>query len=346
MTDGGFELDGGWLACEAEGDLHQRFVEPDFDETGWQPIGVPGHWRSTPAFAESDGPVLYRHRFPATPLADGQRRFLVFEGVFYYGDVWLDGGYLGATEGYFAPHTFEITDAVQAREGAGEPRGSGGVPREHCLAVEVACPREGDRRAKRMVTGVFSHWDVLDPDWNPGGLWRPVRVVDSGPVRLSGARCLCVEATEDRGRLLLSLTVDSPAGPAPVLLKARLQGPGVDVTAVQEQTLAAGANHLSWTVEVDHPPRWWPWRYGPQPLIDVNIDVEVDGVRSDGQRLRTAFREVRNDGWRFHINGERLFVMGSNQGPAAMALGEADPADLGADVRRAVGANLDMLRIH
>jgi beta-mannosidase len=55
---------------------------------------------------------------------------------------------------------------------------------------------------------------------------------------------------------------------------------------------------------------------------------------------------VRLDGWRLHVNGERLFVMGSNQGPAAMALGEADPAALAADVTRAVDANLDMLRIH
>ncbi|HEX6381557.1 MAG TPA: hypothetical protein VF180_09975 [Acidimicrobiia bacterium] len=334
MTDGGFELDGGWLACEAEGDLHQRFVEPDFDETGWEPVTVPSHWRSTPAFAASDGPVLYRHRFPATPLDDGRRRFLTFDGVFYYGDVWLDGGYLGATEGYFAPHTFEMTEAVRS-----------GVD-EHVLAVEVACPKEGDRRAKRMVTGVFSHWDVLDPEWNPGGLWRPVRVVESGPVRLDVLRCLCVEATEDRGRLLLSLAVDAPAGPTPVLLRARLDGPGVAVDAEQEQTLAAGENHLSWTVEVDHPPRWWPWRYGPQPLVDVTVDVEVDGVRSDGRRVRTAFREVRRDSWRFHVNGERLFVMGSNQGPAVMALGDADAADLTADVKRAIDANLDMVRIH
>jgi beta-mannosidase len=197
-----------------------------------------------------------------------------------------------------------------------------------------------------MVTGVFSHWDVLDPDWNPGGLWRPVRLVDSGPVRLSVLRCLCTEATEDRGRLLLSLTLDAPAGPTPVRLRARLDGPGVAVAALQDQTLAAGLNQISWTVEVDHPPRWWPWRYGAQPLVDVTVDVEIDGARSDGGRVRSAFREVRLDNWRFHVNGERIFVMGSNQGPAAMALAEAKPDELGADVRRAVGANLDMLRIH
>ena len=323
-----------WLAREAEGDLHQRFVEPEFDDTAWEPITVPGHWRSTPAFADSDGPVLYRHRFAAVPLPDGRRRFLTLEGVFYYGDVWLDGAYLGATEGYFAPHTFEITDA--ARSGVAE----------HVLAVEVACPPESDARAKRMVTGVFSHWDVLDPEWNPGGLWRPVGLADSGPVRLSGLRCLCVEATEDRGRLLLTLTLDAPAGPTPVNLRARLRGPGVALDAERDQTLATGLNQLSWTLEVDRPPRWWPWRYGPQPLVDVEVAVDVDGAESDGRRLRSAFREVRRDGWRFHVNGERIFVMGSNQGPAALDLAGADPAALAADVARAVDANLDMVRIH
>jgi beta-mannosidase len=38
--------------------------------------------------------------------------------------------------------------------------------------------------------------------------------------------------------------------------------------------------------------------------------------------------------------------MGSNQGPAVMALGDADADDLTADVKRAVDANLDMIRIH
>jgi beta-mannosidase len=334
MADGGFELGGGWRAREAEGDLHQRFVEPGFDDSDWSPITVPGHWRTMPGFAGSDGPVLYRCRFPAGPLPEGRRRFLTFEGVFYYGDVWLDGAYLGATEGYFAPHTFEITEP--ARSGV----------EEHSLAVEVACPPESDRRAKRMVTGVFSHWDALDPEWNPGGLWRPVRLADNGPVRLSGLRCLCVEATEDRGRLLLTLTIDAPAGPTPVHLRARLRGPGLAVDAERDQTLATGVNQLSWTLEVDRPPRWWPWRYGAQPLVDVEVAVDVDGVESDGRRLRTAFREVRRDGWRFHVNGERIFLMGSNQGPAAIDLAGADPAALAADVARAVDANLDMLRIH
>ena len=44
-----------------------------------------------------------------------------------------------------------------------------------------------DRTAKRNITGVFEHWDCLDPDWNPGGIWRPVRVDETGPVRITPA---------------------------------------------------------------------------------------------------------------------------------------------------------------
>ncbi len=278
--------------------------------------------------------MLYRHRFDAQPLNRDRRAFVVLDGVFYFGDVWLDADYLAATEGYFFPHEFEITDPLR--------RGD-----EHVLAVEVACPRQSDRTAKRLVTGVFSHWDNLDPDWNPGGLWRPVRVVESGPVRLARVRCVCIEATEERGRLRLDLTLDAAGSgsdgepaPRPARFRARLTGPddgGVLLDASRDVTLAGGDNHLTWTLDVDHPPRWWPRRLGEQPRCDLEVVVEAGGEASDRRTLRTAFREVQWRRWQLHVNGERLFVMGSNQGPSRMQLGEATAADLARDVQLALG---------
>src|SRR5579871_1736876 len=96
-----------------------------------------GTWRAAPA----DGRLLYRRRFDAPAPAPGRRAWLTLEGVFYDGDVWLDGSYVGATEGYFFPHTFEVTDALAARG-------------DHVLAVEVGCARQDDRTAKRKLTGV------------------------------------------------------------------------------------------------------------------------------------------------------------------------------------------------
>src|SRR5207244_2280965 len=103
---------------------------------------------------------------------------------------------------------------------------------------------------------------------------------------------------------------------------------------------------LTWTLDVDHPPRWWPRRLGDQPRCDVEVVVEIGGEASDRRTLRTAFREVQWRRWQLHVNGERLFVMGSNQGPSRMQLGEATPAELARDVQLALDANLDLLRLH
>jgi len=140
--------------------------------------------------------MLYRRRFTHTVShtagvsgqSDPRRRFLELDGIFYYGDVWLDGEYLGATEGYFARHAFEVTQPLHERE-------------EHVLAIEVACPPPRDRTAKRTITGGYWQSPVFDGSLNPGGIWRPVRITSSGPVRIDRARVLCVEASVERGRL-------------------------------------------------------------------------------------------------------------------------------------------------
>src|SRR3954471_22549581 len=152
-----------WKAAIADEGLRRTFAERDADDDDWADIAVPGHWRRTPGFGDTDGPVLYRRRFDSAGPASGERAWLVFDGLFYVGDVWLDGSYLGDTEGYFLPHTFEITDQLAARS-------------EHTLAIEVTCAPQTDKTAKRNLTGVFQHWDCLDPDCNPGGIWRPVRL--------------------------------------------------------------------------------------------------------------------------------------------------------------------------
>jgi len=344
------DLSGRWRATPAEGDLAGRFLEPSFDDCDWADVDVPGHWRSTSELAGSDGPVLYRRQFALDACAAGRRRFVEFDGVFYQGDVWLDAGYLGATEGYFFPHSFEI-----GCNDGGENRR---LARDHTLAVEVACPPQRDRTAKRLITGVFSHWDNLDPEWNPGGLWRPVRVVETGPVRIGRVRCVCTEATEERGRLALDLTLDPGDAPEPAPLPVRLTAqvraatgqPGRGAllhTAKREIPLAGGDNHLTWVLDVDDPPRWWPWRLGePAHLVEVEIVVEVDGEPSDRHELTTAFREVRMRRWQVTVNGEGLFVMGSNQGPTRMALADATPAELAGDIELARAANLDLVRVH
>ncbi len=333
------DLSGEWRAHAADGDLARQFTDVNFDASSWATIKVPGHWQSNPELTQSDGPVLYRREFAARPLIAGRRRFISFDGIFYLGDVWLDGRYLGATEGYFFPHTFEITELASQPPAAG-----------HRLAVEVANPRQTDRSAKRTITGVFSHWDNLDPDFNPGGIWRPVRVRDTGPVRISWLRVLCTEATETHGQLRLDVTLDPGEyqTSAPITVVATVTD---DAGATLAQTttdvdLTRRGTTLKIPIDVTQPPRWWPWRYGDQPQVRVAVRVEIDGVASDHRRLTTAFRDVTVKDWYWTVNGEPIFVMGANHGPTRMALGDATAAELQRDVELAKQANLDFLRVH
>jgi len=326
------DLAGTWRAAEADEALRRAYPDPDFADDQWADIAVPGHWRSHDAFAKSDGPLLYRRRFETPgPLADGRRAWLVLDGVFYQSDVWLDGVYVGDTEGYFFPHAFEVTAALRDRA-------------EHVLAVEAACSRPSDLSAKRNITGVFQHGPFLDPEWNPGGIWRPVRIEETGPVRISRLRVLTTEATSERAVVTFRAALDAVEATA-VRLRTRVGGVDHD----QEQPVAAGENRVTWNVVVERPELWWPWALGAQPLTDVSVEVALadggDGP-SDRRALRTGLRQVRMKNWVFTVNGERLFLKGSSQGPTRMALAEADPADFERDVLLARDAGLDLLRVH
>lgn len=323
------DLSGTWRAAPADDDLRRDGIGLGFDDSGWEPIEVPGHWRSTPAFAESNGSLIYRTSFDLVPPADRQRTWVTLDGVFYQGDVWLDGAYLGDPEGYFFPHTYEMTSL--ARLGP-----------EHVLAIEVTCGRPGDLRAKRNITGVFQHGNVVDPTWNPGGLWRPVRIETTGPVRIASLRVLPRDVSEARANVILRANLDSDQARS-VRIRTLVDG---HIVSTQERPLAKRVNAVEWNIDIDNPKIWWPWSLGEQPMVDIRVEIEVDHDLSDSRDVRTGLREVALSDWVFAVNGERLFTKGVNLAPTRMALAEATAAELRRDVELAKDAGLDLVRVH
>ena len=334
------ELVGPWEAVVADEERRRTWLDEAHEAaaTDWQPIVVPGHWRSNEAFADVDGAVLHRTRFDHPGPTDDDRWWLRFDGVFYQGDVWLDGAYVGDTEGYFFPHTFEVTEALAARH-------------EHTLGVDLTCRAEVDRSSRRNITGSFQGSDQLDRTWNPGGIWRPVTLERTGPVRIRHLRVICREADDATALVRFRAVLDAAeAGQATLVSRVG------DVEVVDERRLAAGENQVEWVVTIDDPTLWWPHALGDQPLHDVVVEVtpHPDGAggppegAAPSHRVtrRIGLRQLALRGWVLHVNGERLFLKGANQGPTRMALAEATAADLGRDVQLAKDANLDLLRVH
>ena len=43
-----------WRVAPTDPLLERDFARPDLDDSAWETVTVPGHWRSTPAFAASE----------------------------------------------------------------------------------------------------------------------------------------------------------------------------------------------------------------------------------------------------------------------------------------------------
>ncbi len=323
------QLSGVWKAIRASDDILRTSVGLRTDDTSWPDISVPGHWQTQPGFEGDNGPILYRKRFETPKPGNGERVFAVLDGVFYQADVWLDGAYLGDPEGYFSSHAYDITALSQ-------------LDTDHVLAVGVTCSPQRDRTAKRNITGVFQHWDCIDPDFNPGGLWRDVRIERTGPVRIDAIRVLCRDASESLANVRLFTRLDSDQERV-IRLVTYVDGRRHHE---QERSVAKGANDIDWDIDIEEPALWWPWSLGEQNLVSIRVEIECDGTISHSVTRRTGLREVAIQDWIFSVNGERLYVKGANLAPTRAALADASPEEIRRDVELARDAGLDLIRMH
>ena len=337
------DLGGTWRIAAATEGQRRTFHEFDHDESGWAPIEVPSHWAQGAGGLDLAGEesVLYRRRFegPSDAAATtgvetvGTRWWLRIEGLAQQGDIWLDGAYLGHTDGYFVPHELEVTDLLAARS-------------EHLLAIEATCRRFGDPDNRTTLTGALQDPELCgSDDVIVGGLWRPVRLRSSGTVAIRHARAVCAEVTMGQGgsaaqaRLELRAVLDVPDGGA-VYLRTTVAG----TEHVHSHHAAVGENRVEWTVDVADPPLWWPHSLGDQPLCDLEMEALAGGEVHDRRRFRIGFRSVEMRRWVLHVNCERLFAKGANLLPTRPLLGTASPAEVADDIRAARKAGLDLVR--
>ena len=345
------DLGGTWRIAAATEGRQRTFHEFDYDDSGWNEMPVPSHWAQAGAGAggadlSREESVLYRRRFASPPDAaaesgtemGGTRWWLRIEGLAQQGDIWLDGSYLGHTDGYFVPHELEVTAQIGARS-------------EHLLAIDATCRRFGDPDNRTDLTGALQDPELCgSTDLVVGGLWRPVRLRSSGAVAIRHARAVCAEVRTSRdggrdgdgepsARLALRAVLDVPGGGA-VFLRTRVAG----TEHVHSHHAADGENRVEWTVDVADPPLWWPHTLGDQPLRDLEVEALFGGEVQDRRRFRIGFRSVEMRRWVLHVNGERLFAKGANLLPTKRLLGTASPSEVADDIRAARNAGLNLVR--
>ena len=136
------KLTGPWRASTASDEMRRTFHQPELDDRAWSEIAVPGHWSSHPEFVEARA-VLHRTRFALNPPDHERRCWLWLDGVCQQGDVWLNGRYVGTTDGYFVSHGFDITKHLEDRS-------------DHLLAVDVSCAPYKDTGGRTSLMGALT----------------------------------------------------------------------------------------------------------------------------------------------------------------------------------------------
>lgn len=320
-------LDGIWqLAPISESCTNPAKIEK------WCEMDVPSHWQQHPDLREKSGMFLYRKTF-GFKTEKGKRHFLVLPGIFYWSVVTLNGKRLGEHEGYFTPQQYDVTALLSA---------------ENELLVEVNCPDEKERNNKRMITGVFSHWDCLDPMTNPGGIWLEPYILSSEFAHIEACRFHTERLIEKDAQVTLKLAINASSA-AKVSCEIKFEPEnfkGKKYVFESEMNLKQGDNDFTFSHLLTSPELWWTHDRGNPNLYKLVVTLKQGRHLIDSFAHPVGVRTVRFDNWICSVNGRRLYLKGNNVPPTDTRIAKVSYADCERDILLAKGANLNILRVH
>ncbi|MCD6290932.1 MAG: hypothetical protein J7M34_10555 [Anaerolineae bacterium] len=305
-------------------------------------------------------------------LRPGQRAFLIFRGIDYLSEVWIDGHRLGCHEGMFSPCRYEITPYLRGGAATLAVRiwGSHALPRYRprgfdrlwapvARRLQPGMPAYPDRMATTKCQMSFG-WDFAPPI-RTMGIWDDVTLHVSGSASLvdvwAHARPLREDGDPTPASLRLQLTIDS-ARPQRVQAVARVFEAEGDEICRRTVPLSLSPGVGVYTVVCNLPPvpRWWPWDQGGPHLLRAELALRDDRERClDRASVRFGVRAVSwepTDGataadgrWRLRVNGRDTFIRGANWVPVDVFPGRVGIAEYRRLIEQARSAGINLLRV-
>ncbi|MGE5681098.1 MAG: glycoside hydrolase family 2 protein [Bacillota bacterium] len=336
-------LNGQWLFIK---DANEQYtyseVEKEYNFTeDIAEMKIPQNWQLA-GLDNYNGAVWFIRQFDLISDAD-ETKFLVFSGVDYFTDIWINGRFLGHHEGYFQKFSFNITSEVKEKS--------------NLLIVKVTSPREEPGTVwplkKRLIKGIFNHHDCRPGGWsyecgqdkNTGGIWNDVYIEYDGKVHVEAVKIISkLNAEKTKALLLLEISYESSLNfPLEDQIEIGLFSPGgKNISKTCAVTFYPHKDKTVISISVDNPELWWSWDLGAQNLYTLKLTSKIFNEK------QTSFgiREVSlNKSGEFFINGKRLFLRGTNIIPTQW-LSELDKEKINQQIRLIKQANINAVRVH
>lgn len=323
VQSGEWIISDGWEMTDGKTAMasNKSIFDPQYSTSAWYNATVPGTVLTTlvnqgvypdPYFGLNNMNIpeslsrtdwWYRCKFTVPKDIDGNQLRLLFNGINYKADIYLNGKSLGDMKGAFIRGEFNITDLVNKNG-------------ENILAVHVFPPHNpGIPHEQSMIAGQGLNGGVLSTDgptfissigwdWIPGirdrntGIWQDVRLKVGGDIIIGDplvtTDILLPDTTQAKisiKNIVKNITSKTVNG----TLTAKIENINISLPF----TLAANEEkEITFTPEqfkelnIKNPRLWWPNGYGRPELYNLELTVEANNKVSDTKSLKFGIREM------------------------------------------------------
>ncbi|MDW8220303.1 MAG: glycoside hydrolase family 2 TIM barrel-domain containing protein [Bacteroidota bacterium] len=328
-------------------------------------VYVPSNWYIQGL--DTAGLIILERHFYLPRISSDTLLCLVFEGVDYAAEVYLNNTLLGKHTGYFQSFAFDVSHA--ARYG-----------QHNTLRVYVYSPRECPEDwslHKRYIKGIFGHhdtrpggaWSPQGQDANTGGIWGKVYITASHKVVLPHIRITPLPAdihalTTGNGaqtvRIVLQTSVWART-PQRIALHYTVRYRDSIVTDKQSivRLIPSGLSTVVDTLRIHKPLLWYtydvgiPHRYTLETRVyELQHDTLPRCLLRSGcsqlSRFNTfGIRSIQYDTTTgiWFLNGKRLFLRGTNY-IATQYLSTMTRALYDRDAALMRSAHINAVRVH
>ena len=294
----------------------------------------------------------YCHQFAVdSDLLRQPHIWLVCDGLDTLATVSLNGAELGRAANMFRQYRWDVKSLLKA--GENDLCIVFDSPVRFCAAQQTIRPMPGVSQAipggpyLRKAPCQFG-WD-WGPQLPPIGIWKDIRLEGYEGAYIAEVH-LNQQHTEGLVKVEARVTVQV-WDEMPCSASMRLVSPDGQIFETSATVTLSDESTLQ--VDISNPQIWWPNGYGAQPLYQVSVELNQDGLLLDKREyqlgLRTLELRQQPDEWgrsfTFVVNGLPIFVKGSNWIPADSFPTRITDTYLEGLIRSAAETHQNMLRV-